>query len=306
MYGKSSRNQIAAGMVLAFMLAGASLAWACTGVSAPQPIMVLQPSSGQVGTVSTAQGQNMGRVGGQVDIRWNSTNGPSLATAMVDSDGKFTASITIPQAADGVTYNVVALVNTAARAATSFEVTASPSKQNTSPQQAAQLSSTANGAELAGPATGGDTSLSAPGGTETLTPEPAGVSSSSPGPQAEAPVANSVARPASSVAAAAPTDIPSSANPPAVASASGRILFGGSVAPQVRTFVPSSGDLWSGFGKAKTSIAPNFTAPFDTSSKGPSPAMAIGGLAVAMMAVMSGFVLTDLGRRRRARAEANV
>jgi len=27
---------------------------------------------------------------------------------------------------------------------------------------------------------------------------------------------------------------------------------------------------------------------------------------VAMMAVMSGFVLTDLGRRRRARAEANV
>lgn len=72
--------------------------WAC----APQPFVTLQPgASGPPGTAITIAGRNFGS--GIVEVRWNAFDGSLLASTQ---GPEFTASASIPQAADGL-YNLI-------------------------------------------------------------------------------------------------------------------------------------------------------------------------------------------------------
>lgn len=98
-------------------LAGVSAAWACTG----QPLMEL--ASDQVGEArSQAKVEVLANqaVAGPVALRWNSLEGPVLATADVPAGQAATLDATIPDAAPGVYYLV--LETSAGVARSAFQV----------------------------------------------------------------------------------------------------------------------------------------------------------------------------------------
>lgn len=84
-------------LVAAVAVVGA--AWACV----PQPLVTVRPaSSGPAGTEVTVEGL---AVNGALEIRWNSVDGPRLATATGPS---FSVQVTIPEAPPGL-YSVIVL-----------------------------------------------------------------------------------------------------------------------------------------------------------------------------------------------------
>lgn len=100
---------------------GATGAWACV----PQPLISLQPlASGPPGSQVTVEAL---AVDGTVEIRWNSVDGPRLATA---NGPAFSVQVTIPEAPAGLYAMVVfermpdGSVGSSGRAA--FQVTADP------------------------------------------------------------------------------------------------------------------------------------------------------------------------------------
>ncbi len=87
---------------LAAALLAASVAWGCI----PQPLISVQPrSSGPAGSQVTVEGL---AISGGAEIRWNSVEGPRLATA---SGPHFSVPVTIPQAPEGL-YTVIVVERT--------------------------------------------------------------------------------------------------------------------------------------------------------------------------------------------------
>jgi hypothetical protein len=101
--------------VVALVLTSASLAWACL----PQAIYTVSPSKGASGTTATASGS--GFPAGPVQIRWESSTGQVLATAVGPN---FSVSITIPADTPGTHYVIAGEAPNVKTAP--FEVTGTP------------------------------------------------------------------------------------------------------------------------------------------------------------------------------------
>lgn len=87
--------------VIGVALTAVSLAWAC----GPNRAISLSDFSGPAGSSLTATGS--GWIPAPVTIRWGSSDGPAVASAMPDVHGHFSTSFKVPSVAPG-TYLVVA------------------------------------------------------------------------------------------------------------------------------------------------------------------------------------------------------
>lgn len=128
--------------VAAAVVLGGGLAWACS-VNANIPDGGLTPNHGPPGTDVRVEAREFNP--GRVEIRWDSTTGPLLGTAMVepqDEEGSFETTVTIPEQASHQVHTVVA-VQRPYKAQATFEVT----KPGTAPE---------NNPSQGDPGTGGD------------------------------------------------------------------------------------------------------------------------------------------------------
>ena len=104
--------------VAGVLLAGMSVAWACTG----QPLMHLATDAvGEVRSHARIEVLANQAVAGPVALRWNALDGPVLASADVTAGQPATLDATIPDVAPGVYYLV--LETSAGVARSAFEVT---------------------------------------------------------------------------------------------------------------------------------------------------------------------------------------
>ncbi len=86
-------------IALAGLIVAASSSWACV----PQPLLSILPrSSGEPGSQVTLQGIHFS---GRVEVRWNTVDGPLLATA---TQSPFSVTATIPQSSPPGLYALVA------------------------------------------------------------------------------------------------------------------------------------------------------------------------------------------------------
>lgn len=114
--------------VAGVVLAGMSVAWACTG----QALMHMATDSvGEVRSHARVEVLANQAVAGPVALRWNALDGPVLARAEVKAGQAATLDATIPDAAPGVYYLV--LETSAGVARSAFEVTGAAAPAPASP-----------------------------------------------------------------------------------------------------------------------------------------------------------------------------
>lgn len=284
-----SRLAIAFG-VATMVLGGAAAAWACTPNA---DIASVSPQKGPAGTAVTISGEAYSN--GAVEIRWGSATGLELATV---TGPNFTTTVTIPGANPGL-YSLVAVDRqTGTPRSGFFQVTPAvaeepPPPPPVDPPQEPPVE------------TPPPVETSAPVETPEPTPAPPVVSPApADAPSAPAPVvrpraeADTGTRAATSPRASAP--VPQAAATPAVAE---------EPAPSVEELSESAltvdGDLWSGFasGPESSGGASLLDSPAATSSSSPALAVGIALLAMGLVALLGGFAMAAVSRRRRARVE---
>jgi len=147
------------GSVAAVFAVAAGGAWACT---VQAPIIGVSPAAAPERALVTVAGSRMvlGADGNrQVEIRWQSVDGPVLGTGDVDADGRFSAEVAVPTAAPGI-HSLVAVTG-GASIATALEVS-----QADLPPQPTQLVDPAQVSErpvLNGEPSSRGTDMAAPG-----------------------------------------------------------------------------------------------------------------------------------------------
>lgn len=118
------RRRVAVGAVgmIAAVLVAAGVAWACTGMPAlTVPMNEVAPTGQMVANVSLTPGQVPN--GTPVDIRWNTLDGPTLATVTAGVSDKATVSLKVPDVAPGVYYLVLTPGGNGRLASEAIEVT---------------------------------------------------------------------------------------------------------------------------------------------------------------------------------------
>lgn len=310
------RSGSAVAVVFAFALASASVAWGCASIQPKLTGTEGQTSSGPAASQVTITGKDFGA--GPVEVRWNSKTGQLLGQAMGPN---FSVSIKIPDAAVGV-HHILAS-STTARQTMPFEVTKSPtaSPADSAPTStgsttnaASEDDSTSNSSQQAtGTATssGVNTRENSSVGSPA-TQSNAGSTATTPARSApaqtttEAPGATMGSAPAGSGAtatAAATERRAASANPAVVTTPSGQAVFGGSAAT-ASTAMPSaasvSGDTWSGFDTATSSLLLSDAFDGATTNSGPdsAPGLAVGLLGAGLVALLAGFAVAESARKR--------
>ncbi|HUP71173.1 MAG TPA: hypothetical protein VM142_15375 [Acidimicrobiales bacterium] len=313
----------------AVVLTGGSFAWACS--QQPRASMEGGRTSGPVGALVGVTGSDFGA--GPVEVRWNSMTGFKLGDATGPS---FSVSVRIPQAPVGVHYIVATQTLGSASSSVAFEVTEAP--QSTAPtsgttSQTGRTSTAASGADEESGATGstatgstgtgtGSTGSSSTGSTGTgstdsgrIESSPAAVTNAPPvetkaGEAKESGAVAPVAAPTNSgVTAAQPaTARAASANPAALTTASGQVVFGGSEAEAPSVAEPGvvsaaagtvSGDTWSGFASAtKPSLMLDSDTAAAPNSQGSVPALGVALLGSGLVAMFAGFAMAELRRKR--------
>ncbi|HUP71177.1 MAG TPA: hypothetical protein VM142_15395 [Acidimicrobiales bacterium] len=292
-------------------------------------------SAGLVGTTVGVDGTGFGA--GPVEVRWNSRTGAKLGDA---TGPDFSVDVTIPEAPVGVHYIMVSQTLGSATSSVAFEVTEAPQSASpasgTSPT-AGRTSSAASGADEDSPAaaSAGATTQGSSGTEKGAHPTTAVQGSTEGGriegqPTASASTPPTVARSdeardtavvvpvtaqttPSTVAAGAPspaTARAASANPAALTTASGQVVFGGSEAEAPSAPEPgvvsasagtASGDTWSGFAsetKPSLLLDDNLVADAAPNGKGSAPALGVGLLGSGMVAMFAGFAVAELRRKR--------
>lgn len=300
------RKALLAGLVVcAVGLTGMSVAWACT----PSGSIIANPSSGLPGSVidisgtgfmsptETSQDQQVG----QVEIRWNTTSGPLLATAPGPS---FTQPVTVPQNASARTYYFVAVQRRSdgvvvRQGAASFEVTAPQSEPAPAPAPQQQPPAEASAPAPQEAAEGADETAGTPVAAEptpsATDPGPVEVTEPGrrPGRRATADAASGAARSTRSggaIAAGPPTDpgLPAEAAPPPPPPPA---------APEISP-LSVSGDMGAAWQSSISATrGPSLTAPVA------SPPAGTAGLGLALLAVGSAglFAGALMGLRSRRR-----
>lgn len=313
---------LAGAAVCAAAMTAVSVAWACT----PGGNVNVNPGSGLAGSTARVSGSGFvaegeaGAAAAPVQIRWNSTSGPVLATASAPS---FSTAVTIPEGAAARTYYVVAVqrqgdgsivrqasapFTVTAPAGQTAPATASPAPQP-QPQPQPQPEPSTGSQPEAAPAP-------APAATES-TPAPA---QASPAPAAAPAAAATAAR---RQMAAGPADT-------ARTRSAGRSIAGGdggppSGSPAVDPVAPpaeppaapaepaaqapaasprsASADVWSGFGNGSLSGGPSLIGSPAASPPGNSLGLGVGLLALGTVGLLGGALVGVRSRRRPAAAE---
>ena len=305
------------------VVAGASLAWACSQQAVLESV---SPSSGAPGTQVTVTGsaffrtQSTSTASKTVEIHWNWAGGPLLATAEGPS---FSERITIPYAPPG-TYLIVAVLppddgDAGGRASAAFTVPAAGG----GPVGGGGANS--GGGENSGITdSGGENSGITDGGDETAAqPQPLGGRQDRDSARGRDGPASTPDRPAP-VGASAPGSRPRAGGPgsadPATTTADGRTVFEGSLGPAAtessvggeRRSSPSGGpattpsersvggDVWSGFRSAGgQSLLGTGDAPVPAGG-GPASMLgvSVGLIALGLFALLAGLFVAR--RRRRA------
>lgn len=311
---------LAGAAVCAAAMTAVSVAWACT----PGGNVNVNPGSGLAGSTARVSGSGFvaegeaGAAAAPVQIRWNSTSGPVLATASAPS---FSTAVTIPEGAAARTYYVVAVqrqgdgsivrqasapFTVTAPAGQTAPATASPAPQ---PQPQPQPEPSTGSQPEAAPAP-------APAATES-TPAPA---QASPAPAAAPAAAATAAR---RQMAAGPADT-------ARTRSAERSIAGGdggppSGSPAVDPVAPpaeppaapaepaaqapaasprsASADVWSGFGNGSLSGGPSLIGSPAASPPGNSLGLGVGLLALGTVGLLGGALVGVRSRRRPAAAE---
>lgn len=300
---RSMRHRTLAGAaVVALVIGGASLAWACTRL----PTITLSPSAGRAGSQTQVTGKAF-LPAEPIEVHWNGIEGDVIAHAIGPD---FSVAVTIPAGvADGVYY----LVATApgSRAQTSFQVRTRTTTSG-SPEGDGQTANSANGAD--GTASGtGSNSASTAGGTNSagvgeqngeLSFGSAGQAAAA-GQAATTPAAagqTATAPSAQSATAAAPSAARSSASAAQSATAAAPVPGATPVPADDETASPAprsaTADLWSGFSAGNTGslMAPGIDTPASNSTT--PMAVGVGVLSLGMAALGLGFGAAELRRRR--------
>lgn len=127
--------------VVAVLMLGLGLAWACT----PTSSIVLLPETGPTASKITVSGQVAPDAGSAapVEIRWNSVSGLLLGTVTADATRNFSAEVTVPDVAPGV-YYVLAISGKAEAGRASYEVATSSASVSTAQRAAPSKSVSAD------------------------------------------------------------------------------------------------------------------------------------------------------------------
>lgn len=294
------RKVLLAGVaVCAVALGGMSVAWACT----PGGGITANPGSGLPGSLVDISGTNFVAAGetvqdqqvGPVEIRWNTTSGPLLATA---TGPNFTQSVTVPQNAANRTYYFVAVQRRAdggavRQAAASFQVTGA--KQDTAPPPANETQQPPASQPAAAPAAeeAATAEEPAPATAESSpAPAPAPVAARRPAREADAAAAALAASRQNEgvVAAAPPIDpgLPSEAAPPPPAPPA---------APEVSP-LSVSGDTAAAWHNGFSDIrGPSLTEPVASAPAG-APALGLGLLGLGTAGLLGGAFVGLRSRRK--------
>lgn len=295
------RRALAGTAVIAFVLSGASLAWACTRQSS----LTITPGFGKAG--SQAQVTGKGFVTGEpVEIRWNSTGGPVIGRAV---GSNFTVAVTIPAGAGAGVYYVVATApGTRGQIAFHVRSTSSAQSGDPAPDGGGETSGTADGSNGGTSGESGSNSAAASGGSggsgtsggsgqsgdlvfgeaETeAAPASGGQATAAPAPRSSAPATGSASAakdaattPAATAAPAGVTPVPGNDEEASVSARS------------------ASADLWSGFsaGDAGSLTAPATEAP---GSDDVNPlAYGLALLSLGVLALGLGFGAAEVRRQR--------
>lgn len=291
---------IGAAGFFAFMLLGATFAWACT----TQPYMQISPKSGEPGTVVEINANGFS-TGSRVELRWGSANGKKLGEA---SGPSFSVPVLVPDVSPGV-YYVLAIEmsltgaqgnNNVAR--DSFEVTPAAPRQEPS-QNTPTPRRDNDGGDRSPTGQPQERGRQAPpvSRTETASERPASLG---PAPTE----ARSVARPANEAAAASQGSGPDGGGPagrgqggpPSGPAADGaRVQAGGPAAPDASRSLARtvSSDLWSGFERA--TVSPSLLEPSEQPAfREREFVIGISILGTGLLALLGGAGVLVAGRRR--------
>lgn len=164
---RASRRAATAAFAMTLGLMGlASFAWACTPQAEVAPLAV---QSGAPGTRIPVTG--IAAKPGPIEVRWNSPNGPVVATgaaAITPTGLTFATEVTIPEVEAGVYYLVVT-TSDGGRARAAFEVlspaAAAPAAAAPTPALVSSTEALWNGLGNGSPLAGSETSLAAPAGS---------------------------------------------------------------------------------------------------------------------------------------------
>jgi hypothetical protein len=97
------RAALATTVMIGFVLALGSLAWACTDFTKIDSII---PATNPAAATAAVKGSGAA-AGSMVALRWNALNGPVIAQAQADESGAFSADAKIPDVPAGI-YTVIA------------------------------------------------------------------------------------------------------------------------------------------------------------------------------------------------------
>lgn len=310
------RYLVAASAAMAFALAGASFAWACTS----QPVTMYgdsqTPGSGPAGEWVRVRGTNWDAA--PVDIKWNSATGPNLQTDKAVEGPNFDVMARIPADAQPDVYTIY-FVQTQRRpnsnltvtgtSRLSFEVTPDPRSEpdyqgsNEGGQQGQTSGSTSgddgtsqSSSAGSGTTSGGDgqgTSGASAGGEygSIATPRSGAQGTATPA-GGEAPANSSQA----SVAGKAATPAPATAD-------SGGATADAAAADQEQrptlSASTANGDLWSGFRAGPGSLTHGLVDPASSDeTPGLGVAMALVLLIAGLVSLAGGFTVAELRRKR--------
>ena len=293
--------------LVAALLGGASLAWAC----GPQAHISVDPSSGPPGGEIRVTGSEFTTAsepeGMPVEIRWNSVNGPLLAEAR---GPKFTKVVTVPKVPED-DYVIVAISSedekgNVFRPSAAFTV----KKEGREPVTTGSTSGRESRGGAKSTTTSGSPAQSG-GGKTTAVSRGAAQGSTVPD---EAPSLQAGGRSVAEVGErslqAAGRDRPTGVTSRVFAASVGAGQRVGEAAPDAAgssgtglvSERSASGDLRSGFASPdRPSLLPGFAEPVvPAEGPGSSLALGIGLLSLGLVTLFAGFLVAELRRRRAA------
>lgn len=91
--------------VVAALLAGSALAWACTSLAT----LTAQPATAQPGDSVSLRGENFDPEGSKVDIQFNGFDGQTLATTSARANGTIATSVKVPKSVEPGQYVLLAV-----------------------------------------------------------------------------------------------------------------------------------------------------------------------------------------------------
>lgn len=284
---------------LAALLFLASAASACF-VAGTDPHVSMDPARAPAGARVSITGGNWVAETEPVAIRWGSATGAVMVYAWPDRvrNGEFSVAVTIPDAAPGV-HRVYAVQPGSGTHAVVVEIT-KPTATNSSGSTGGGTQST----NTAVSTTGGSAPETTPASTEQeqLVPTPSTATSSSGLP---VPTSAGAASPPSPVIGASPqaagSPRPSNVTPGDVLTSVNRAENATEELPAAALVSPrsASADLWSGVSGGSPSNRIGLAdLPGSSSASGPDGAVVIGMALSGLVALLGGFAVAELRRRR--------